>query len=338
MTDERISSVQALRGISALAVSAIHFLDSHNNGPISAVVRDLAKYGFHGVTMFFVISGFVLPLALSRAGYTVSNFPRFALKRVVRLEPPYLLTVIAVTIAWVVAPMVPGFHGPSYVVDWTQLLSHVGYLAPLFDKPWIVSVFWTLLIEVQFYILIGLTYPLLQRFPAAWIVLLALPSALITNWHGLSFHLPMFLIGTTAFAWWNGSLSSRMALLIALGLAAYLASYRGPAFAIAALAAAAFILWTKPQSRLLLFLGTISYSFYLVHLPVGMRTIHLLLRVFPDSPIVCAAIALVAAIFAAWLMWRYVEKPSIAWAGRIRYGSRRPALETVAPTISSGSS
>ena len=53
--------------------------------------------GFIGVDVFFVISGFVIPLSLQGRDYRIADFPRFMIRRLVRLEPPYLVS-IALTI------------------------------------------------------------------------------------------------------------------------------------------------------------------------------------------------------------------------------------------------
>jgi peptidoglycan/LPS O-acetylase OafA/YrhL len=280
--------------------------------------------------MFFVISGFVLPLALSRSGYTLSDFPRFTAKRLVRLEPPYLVTVLVVVVLGLLGTVTPDFHGRPYDIDWTGLALHVGYLAPVFGKPWLVGVFWTLLIEMQFYLLIGATFPLFIRYPRTWILVLAVPAAFLQTWHGLPFHLPMFLIGTTAFAWRHAMIPTKEAALIALALAAYLVGYRGAAFAVASLAAAAYILWSRPKARWLLWLGTISYSFYLIHLPIGRRVINLCARFIPESPYVTAALALGVSLFVAWLLWRLIESPSLRWAQKIHYGRKRVAANNAA--------
>jgi peptidoglycan/LPS O-acetylase OafA/YrhL len=43
--------------------------------------------------MFFVLSGFIIPYSMARASYTVADFPRFVLKRVTRIDPPYLVAI-----------------------------------------------------------------------------------------------------------------------------------------------------------------------------------------------------------------------------------------------------
>lgn len=72
-------------------------------------------------------------------------------KRVIRLEPVYLC---------VLAILVVQHWRISRNVDWTGVMLHVGYLVPFFDKPWLSIIFWTLAIEFQFYIFLGLLFPL----------------------------------------------------------------------------------------------------------------------------------------------------------------------------------
>jgi peptidoglycan/LPS O-acetylase OafA/YrhL len=326
--NQKIRSVQALRGIAVLAVCMDHFLGPYGTGALPRIAREIASQGYHGVPLFFVISGFVLPLALSRAGYLISDFPLFVVKRLVRLEPAYLASIAVAVTLGAAASMTPGFGGRPWSVDWVGLVAHIGYLAPFVGKEWIVGVYWTLLIGAQFYLLIGLTYPLLRRWPAIWMLALLVPCPLTTSWNALTYHLPIFLIGTAAFAWREKWLTGAQTVLVAAVIAAMLSSYRGPEPAILALAAAAFILWTDPKSRGLLFLGTISYSLYLVHLPIGRKAINLLTRLLPGTigSLATAAIALAVSILAAWLMWRFVERPSMKWAARIRYARAGKAL------------
>ncbi|WP_461147988.1 acyltransferase family protein [Spirosoma pulveris] len=49
----------------------------------------LHEYGKYGVQIFFVVSGFVIPLSLKKSNYDERGYPRFLWKRVLRLHPPY---------------------------------------------------------------------------------------------------------------------------------------------------------------------------------------------------------------------------------------------------------
>jgi peptidoglycan/LPS O-acetylase OafA/YrhL len=108
--------------------------------------------GHTGVQLFFVISGFILAVPFAKhyiaSGERVS-LPRYFVRRIVRLEPPY---IIAMTITLIALVVVKG-------VQLTELLPH--YLASLFYVHYfvyghgsdLIAAAWSLEIEVQFYFL-----------------------------------------------------------------------------------------------------------------------------------------------------------------------------------------
>jgi peptidoglycan/LPS O-acetylase OafA/YrhL len=58
------------------------------------VFDGFSKFGYLGVDVFFVISGFVIPYSLWGREYSLRQFPRYMIRRAVRLEPPYLASVV----------------------------------------------------------------------------------------------------------------------------------------------------------------------------------------------------------------------------------------------------
>jgi peptidoglycan/LPS O-acetylase OafA/YrhL len=62
--NQRITNLDILRAIAALMVCLVHFLRK----PLyeGTIIWDIFQYGKHGVDIFFVISGFVIPLSLGR--------------------------------------------------------------------------------------------------------------------------------------------------------------------------------------------------------------------------------------------------------------------------------
>jgi peptidoglycan/LPS O-acetylase OafA/YrhL len=127
------------------------------------VLRETGRYGWLGVEVFFVISGFVIPYSMHRGGYRVSqHFWRFLAKRLARLEPPYLVSIVVVVILWYLSALTPGFQGTNPDIRPTRLLLHLGYLNAFFGHPWLNPVYWTLGIELQYYLLVAITYPLLS--------------------------------------------------------------------------------------------------------------------------------------------------------------------------------
>ena len=83
--DQRIGVINALRGFAATWVAWGHFAGVQGHW-----LRVSGTYGYLGVHIFFVISGFVIPWSLYRAAYVLRDYPRFLLKRNVRLYPPYV--------------------------------------------------------------------------------------------------------------------------------------------------------------------------------------------------------------------------------------------------------
>jgi len=108
---ERIPGVDALRGLAALAVCWFHVTigtANLNNG----IVRSSGTYGWLGVELFFVISGFIIPYSLQRSGYKLKNYPVFLLKRITRLDPPYLASIVLViAVTFFVYPYPALFRG-----------------------------------------------------------------------------------------------------------------------------------------------------------------------------------------------------------------------------------
>src|SRR6185369_10561381 len=143
----RISVVEAMRGIAAISVALFHF-SVQLEGP----ARDIFDYGWIGVDVFFVISGFVIPLSLSGRGYSVRRFPQFLLRRMVRLEPPYLASIVLVLAVWSLAAVALGLGADRPDYSWAQLASHLFYAVPLTHYTWISEAYWSLAYEFVFYI------------------------------------------------------------------------------------------------------------------------------------------------------------------------------------------
>ncbi len=159
----RIEILEPLRGLAALAVAWFHF--TQGGGLLKeGWLKASGTYGYMGVEVFFVISGFIIPYSMMKSGYC---FPRhflvFITKRVVRLDPPYLVTIAITLILWYASSITPGFPGQKPNWSLQQLLLHVGYLNTFFDYAWLNPVFWTLAIEFQFYLFAAIVFPLVAN-------------------------------------------------------------------------------------------------------------------------------------------------------------------------------
>jgi peptidoglycan/LPS O-acetylase OafA/YrhL len=286
----RNETVDALRGLAALAV-CVHHVCSSSGQPVLHSIFDAAavtRYFGHGVTVFFVISGFIVPYAMDRAGYRIQRLPWFLLRRLVRLEPPYLISIVPAFLIGLAAAATPGFRGQPFEWSVAQLLSHVGYLTGFFGFHWFNGVYWTLAIEFQFYVLIAIIFPLLTptgsvarvgSIAVCAAVPLLVPNIPTAENHAPTLILPLlpaFAVGILTFKFLAGKAQASWywaALAVLVGLTAWRG---GVAIAVAAGTTAAVIAAVRlPRLRPLAFLGTISYSRYLVHLPIGPKIINL---------------------------------------------------------------
>ncbi len=111
----------------------------------------IVSHGFLGVQLFFVISGFVVVLPFARARLLGDrpqpSLARFYLKRLTRIEPPYVIALVVFFVGTLaVAP--ENAHIRDYLAGLVYLRRAI-----FGDEPWAFFISWSLEIEVQFYLL-----------------------------------------------------------------------------------------------------------------------------------------------------------------------------------------
>lgn len=338
----RIPILDPLRGLAALAVMWFHFtygghlFDGVGLG--RRLLRASGMFGWTGVEFFFVISGFVLPYALQRGGYRLRNYGTFLGKRLLRLEPPYLASVALALILWWAASRVPAFHGAPFSLEWPRLLLHLGYLNSHFGYEPYNPVYWTLGIELQFYLALALLYPLLvsgkvslRSVPLGGLLLLSLVPG---NRELIPAYLPLFVLGILTFQRQAGLLSTTGWLAgLAIAGAFSFSSTSLPATlagVAAALAIGGIPTPSTPRAgitggiwRGLAWSGRVSYSIYLLHVLIGGRVQNLGLRLNPGLPgtLAILAVAIAATLAASWALHRWVEAPAQRLSSRITFRS-----------------
>ena len=292
-------------------------------------------WGAFGVAVFFLVSGFVIPISLNK--YSVKGF---LIGRIFRIWPTYIagFTVTVLTI-WLAGK----YFGKSYPYSARELAIH--YVPGLRDLLWstnIDGVIWTLEIEVKFYVVCALGAVLIRR-ESAW--LFALPVALgaacmlatgYLDAHGTTtrpaqlaaaltlsgqFIVYMFIGTAVAFAM-NRSFSIRTAALIGSGLVGLFVwlvirgPWRGIHLPLGAYGAALLIfllaacLW-RPRSgnSVLRFLANISYPLYAAHIAMGYVAIAVTIKL-GGGPTLGIALAFLLTITMAWFIHRFVEAPT----------------------------
>jgi len=316
----RLLAIDGLRGVACLGVAVYHLTRYGQTATIAregipAVLLWVGDHGWIGVQMFFVISGFVIAHTLRGAVVDAGYVGNYALRRSLRLDPPYWATIglVLAMHAWFAGR--PGWVSPLDLPDplepplsWWLVVSHVLYIHKLQGFDSLSAGFWTLTIEIQFYLLyvcaLGVAQKLVAQPGQAHRLLLGLflPLAPLSLWwlspqtrgDALIFH-HFFLFFSGCLAGWafNGLVSRRwlwgwqavMALtlvaeVVAGGSAAdWEAWFSNRALKLwAGVLTPLWIDWAGQAGRLsrplplpgLNALGRISYSLYLVHFPVAV--------------------------------------------------------------------
>lgn len=147
MSNHKLTNVQILRGLAAIWVVVYHALgQAESFGVANKVLAFVAGFGYFGVDIFFVLSGFVIYYSVYSKNITASAFFRCRLERIV---PPYFILTAVLFVAMLVMPGL--FRSMNASVD--HFLRSVLYLSFTgYDFP-VLYIGWTLEYEMLFYVL-----------------------------------------------------------------------------------------------------------------------------------------------------------------------------------------
>lgn len=314
------TSVQQLRGISALAVVFCHYGSDLNGYPN---LSSLFNKGQLGVHVFFFISGYIILYSLIKNEYTIKNFFRFLLKRSIRIEPVYLLTILLTLLTFWLFSFIPSFKGSVIPFIPQQFLAHIFHVVPFTNYQFYNHVFWTLSIEFQFYLLIGVVYFLSDKLVYRIAFLLLFSSTIFLSlpksYYLLTSYAPIFALGMALLLYNNSKL--KVYLLVALICALLIWLKIGLLSLILVIIAGLLINFSNIKLKPLVFLGDISYSLYIIHplvLIYLLGTFKKLNIQFYDD-LIKLIVNIAVAIAAAYVLFKIVEKPSISFSKKISY-------------------
>ena len=328
----RVGELDALRGLAALGVVAFHFT-THYAAQVGH--RDPLGFGFpagnYGVHLFFLISGFVIFMTLERTRGAMD----FVVSRFSRLFPAYW-AAIAVTAAVVYAIGLPGQPLPP-----RDLLLNATMLQQVLGANHLDGSYWTLQVELFFYVQMLGWYLVGLLGQIRWIIVgwLALAVAYGESAeHHLHFsyavrellivrHIPFFALGILFYRLWSRPDRSPLADVALMALCVVAIAIAGPPVlvwvalsccGVLALFIGGALRWLATPGCL--WLGSISYTLYLLHQAIGFAVIHRL-----EAAGIASAWAVVAAfavtLTLAALLGALVERPALrairaAWAAR----------------------
>ncbi|NNH54081.1 acyltransferase [Promicromonospora citrea] len=345
----RLVAMDGLRFGAAAAVLLYHFTATSTvtsywgTVPERAfpVLNEVTRYGWLGVELFFMISGFVI--LLSADGRGVSGF---VASRVGRLFPAYwacIVLTVALQRVWSGGRQTTLF----------ETLVNLTMVQDLFEVTGVQVVFWTLLVELKFYLLVLVVLALgpftrhrVLAFAALWPLAgwaaQELGAAWLAEWL-VPDYAPYFSVGMLLFLAYRDGFDVATSLLLAgalalsvlrvLDAAGRASDLQGvtvdPTVTVVILLLSVAAVWattlrrsTAPSRRVAAVLGTfgaLTYPVYLVHTQFGYAVIDVLAHETTRT------VALVAA-----------GGLSIALAVAIHYGVERPTSARLRRAVQDG--
>jgi peptidoglycan/LPS O-acetylase OafA/YrhL len=330
---ERLQAVEYTRGVAAFMVMWFHFTFRLPEGAL----RASGLYGYLGVEAFFVISGFIIPYAMDLRHYRPGRDSwTFIGRRIIRLEPPYVMSVLLILCVPYLAGLTPWFDGGMTAHDVYRAALHLFYLVPWAGEDWFSAVYWSLAIEFQYYFLVLAAAPVLlyrkNLWPQRAFFLLVMAAGYGSDESRLVFmYLPVFGFGFLQFLFMRRGMALWECLAWAAAFAAVTYSQDGTWVIGAVIALAALNAPWPARCPPLLFLGTISYSLYLLHGAIGFSVDNILSRIAEFPPTLELLVQIAEALALATVFWWLIERPSTLLSKKFGQAAR-PLPATLAPS------
>ncbi|MEU8432753.1 acyltransferase [Streptomyces sp. NPDC029216] len=342
----RLRALDGMRLVAALMVVAFHWTGVNRyptvwGGTPEKLMPGLqrfSQYGFLGVQLFFLISGFVI--CMSCWGRT----PRqYFTSRVVRLFPAYwvaiLLTGLVVNYAATTRPQRSHLSMTDFLSNMTMLQQPLGVSE-------VDPVYWTLWVELRFYLIfavvvaLGLTYRRVLSFCGIWMILSVVARGSdnkLLELFVMSEYAPYFIAGVVMYLIYR--FGANWLLLGSVGFSFLVAQHQllgtGASFkygvmhplswevmtlfclaAFGVVLAAAMGAFDRVQWKWLTTAGALTYPVYLLHQEIGFALIRWArdqgVGVWPTLGAVLAAVLLLS-----WIVHRYAERPLSALMRRM---------------------
>jgi len=312
----------------------VYYKDADTNNIFIQNFRSFTDYlnlGAFGVSLFFLISGFVIPMSLKGNDRKLA-VKNFAIRRFFRLYPTYWVAIILISTIIL-------FFKDSNAYSMKQILTNFTMLQDIFKVNSIDGVFWTLMVELKFYILTAILFyfSLLKKIRLIIGFFLILSIVTLFNWDGtfnpiinailhrnnLWSYLMLMYLGTGFYFYHIGEISkNNLIFLISIVSIYFFISHYFKAdtefgsrlgYSIATLSAIlSFIVFSQNKqtiSRITTFFGNISYPLYLLHQVLGYFIITVLLNssiYLPFAQIITILIITLVTV----LVNKYIEIPT----------------------------
>jgi len=340
----RLLFLDALRGVAAMAVFISHAAE-RASPTLREIVYTRFDLGHFGVTLFFMCSGFIIPVSLERQ----RSLSRFWISRIFRLYPLYWFTIgISVLLALTLSP------GRSLSTllsaNSSMLLGNLTMFQLFLGIPQLHGEYWTLSFELSFYFVMSALFMLrINKHTFPFSLGLILSSLLVEGLLPLLFglrlpvgilsFLALMFMGTIIYRISSGELpASAGAGIVALGFVMLFVTplckgisedgaWQYLNLISARLAAVivfgiVFLVRSYRPTRFMLYLGTISYSLYLMQTYVMIIDFH--------NAVLNVLVWLIVQLIVATATYHFIEQPGIALGRRLQrwcaaYGAMKEA-------------
>jgi len=314
-----LNQVESLRAIAALMVAIFHF-SSHFEWETDTTT--FFTYGAQGVELFYLISGFIITYSLYHSTYSISNYFRYLAKRLIRLLPPYYLTIFLIVMVGFC--MHTFLWGIPYDFHFRQIAVNALFLGDVFPEyGWINPIFATLEVELQFYIIIALLFPLFKKW--TWAILpisslLLLGGILTPTYDTVLRNAPFFVSGIALFYIMENPKNSWAWISLSFAISA-LATYYLIIDLIPIILGTLYIAFVPSTTKFLNWSGKISYSYYLTHGLTGMWFLFFTkdYEFAQNNRLLMIFFAVIIAWLGAFIVYMTVERISMRFSKKIKY-------------------
>jgi peptidoglycan/LPS O-acetylase OafA/YrhL len=313
----RLRELDILRGFASLNVVLYHFTTRYRQIYQHQYPRQFDwNYGFYGVQLFFVISGFVIFMTLHK----VKDTRDFAFKRYKRLFPTYW-TCVFITLSIIFL-----FDESSLAkISLLQIMANLTMIQGIFKVADIDGVYWSLLPELFFYVIMAFIYHFgwlykIRVIGLIWLALMILNQAGILPFGAylLDLKYGMFFLAGMLFydlKFKQGHWTDHLLIFLCLITAIWVYQTPGCIY-IFSWIFLIFYLFIYDKLRALsvqplLFLGYISYPLYLVHQVIGFYLISFL-KAYVVNELIVIMLTITIMLGLAWLVTKFIERPVLS--------------------------
>lgn len=305
----RLHFIDAIKAVASQLIVLHHLafygpMSDHAQSISPELISWLSQHARIAVQAFLVMGGFLAAQALAREGRLVDKpLPQLLWRRYLKLVPPYLAALLlAILAAWISRGLIAHDSIPG-APTLTQFAAHVFLLQSVLGFDGLSAGVWYVAIDFQLYALLLAALWLARRArphtPAAgrWIVLALMSASLFyynrdASWDNWALYF-FGAYGLGALTYW-GTQGNRasiwIAAIAAITVGALLVDYRSRIL-VALLVAMGIglsrhtgFIESWPKTKVLAWLGQISYSVFLIHFPVCLVINALFERFAPHTP------------------------------------------------------